>query len=406
MKIAVKIIQFMMFAGIIIITSCNELPDGQTPTAQTPPSPVMNVAVESMPGGAKITYDIPASDKDISYVKAEYTYKGEKHIVRTSVYTNYLVIEGLGSVEPVDVILYLVDHSENISTGVHVSFTPDTPPFEAIYESMELLPDFGGIKITWQNDTNTEIGITVFIEDSLGIMQEQDTHFSKEKKGKVVFRGYELKEYHFAAHLTDKWGNISGTKNAYITPLFERLLDKSKFFEVALPGDNTSVNNNRPLKNCWDGDIGIIWHTVEGQFMPFPMYVTIDLGVLALISRMSFRARTNYYYYNHTWKTFEVWAAKDYKRDMPVEYWTSEEWKTDGDWSLLADCEVKRPSGNPEATSTVTGEDLEYGQRGYEFEPQGDNQNERFRYLRIVIKSTWATGAMHMAEFYFYGWDL
>jgi hypothetical protein len=191
-----------------------------------------------------------------------------------------------------------------------------------------------------------------------------------------------------------------------VTPLPERELDKSKFLEVGLPGDNISTSGSRPLKNCWDGSVDVIWHTLQGAFMPFPMYVTIDLGILAQISRMKFRARTGYYYSSLAWRKFEVWAAKDYKRDMPEEYWTGEEWKNDGDWSLLADCEVKRPSGNPEMIGTPTGEDLEYAQSGFEFESQGDNQSEHYRYLRIIIKETWTSGGMHMAEFYFYGWDL
>lgn len=403
MKIAVKIIQLMMFAGIILITSCNELPYAQTPTDQTPPSPLMNVSVESIPGGAKIAYDVPASDKDISYVKAEYTYKGEKRIVRTSIYTNYLIIEGLGSVEPVDIVLYLVDHSENTSTGVHVSFTPDTPPFEAIYESMELLSDFGGIKIIWKNDTNTEIGITIFIEDSLGIMQEQETRFSKEQKGEIVFRGYEVKEYHFAARITDKWGNVSGTKNAHIIPLYERLLDKSKYYEVALPGDNISVNGGRYLRNTWDGNLTTIWVTDYTQLLyNFPEYFTIDLGVKAKMSRLVCWTRPNFYYDNYAIRTFEVWGAEEYKQDMPQSYWTGADWKND--WEKLDDYEIKRPSGNTAPISSPTGEDLAAAQKGFEFSVPLEAKN--LRYLRFVVKTIWSAGAgIVMAEFSFYGDD-
>jgi hypothetical protein len=190
-----------------------------------------------------------------------------------------------------------------------------------------------------------------------------------------------------------------------VTPLPERELDKSKFLEVALPGDNTSFESS-PLRNAWDGNTGNQWHTVEGRFMPFPMYITIDLGTYAQISRMKFRSRTDFYYSNHTWRTFEVWAASEYKHDMTEEYWTGEEWKTDGDWSFLVDCEVKRPSGIPDAIANPSGADLEYAQSGFEFSPEGDNMAERFRYLRVIIKSCWAPGGMHMSEFYFYGWDL
>ncbi|MDR3245771.1 MAG: DUF4959 domain-containing protein [Prevotellaceae bacterium] len=397
-------------AGLIIsisfmILSCTDAPIGQTPTDSTPPSDVKNLEVQSRPGGALLSYIVPA-ENDISYVKCEYMYNGEKHVVRSSVYNKSLVIEGLGTEEPLTFTVYVVDHSENASPGISKTFTPGPPQWKAIIESVELLPVPGGVSVTWLNETATEIGVAVFIEDSLGNFVEKSTRYSKNIEGMFSFRPFDTIEYRFGVRITDKWGNVSDMKIGSVTPLAEREFDKSKFFELALPGDNISVNNSRPLKNCWDGKTDVIWHTVEGQYMPFPMYITIDIGVLAQISRMKFRSRTDYFYSNHSWKTFEVWAASDYKRDMPEEYWTGEEWKTDGDWSLIADCEVKRPSGNPDAIAKPSGEDLAYAQSGFEFESQGDSSGERFRYLRVVIKSTWASGAMHMSEFYFYGWDL
>jgi hypothetical protein len=397
---------FYIIVAIAItgMVSCTEPPLGQTSTDNVPPPPVSNVDIESLPGGAKITYDLPANEKDISYVKAEYTSNGQKGIVRSSIYNNYLFIEGLGSVEPVDVTVYVVDHSENISPGVSKTFTPDTPPWETIFASVQMLPVFGGVSITWTNDTETEIGVTVFAEDSTGVLREGRTQYSKDRYGELSFRGYAPVECKFAVRITDKWGNVSNIKEGVVTPLYERLLDKDKFLEVALPGDNISVNNNRPLRNCWDNSESVIWHTVEGQFMPFPMYFTIDLGVEVKFSRMTLRARTNYYYVNHTFRTFEVWGAKDYKRNMPEEYWRyGDVWKTDGDWEMLGDYEIKRPSGATEPAGNPGGEDSAFGQAGYMFNVP--IEKETLRYLRFVIKSTWSSGALHMAEFYFYGDD-
>jgi hypothetical protein len=347
---------------------------------------------------------LPTDEKDISYVKCEYIYKGEKWTVRSSVYTNYLFIEGLGSVDPVDVTLYVVDHSENVSAGESKTFIPDTPPIETIFASIEMLPNFGGVSIRWTNETETEIGITVFAEDSTGVLREGDTQFSRELHGELSFRGYDPVACRFAIRITDKWGNVSTVKEEVVTPLFEVPLDKSKFMAVELPGDNISINNNRPLRNCWDGNDEVIWHTVEGQFMPFPMYFTIDLGQIVKFSRMRLRARTGYYFANHTFRTLEVWGAQDYRRDMPEEYWRyNDEWKTDGDWELLGNYEIKRPSGLTEPTRNPGDEDTAFGQAGYSFNVPIESKS--LRYLRFVIKTTWASGALHMAEFYFWGDD-
>ena len=60
---------------IVSITSCDEEKIGQTPTDNIPPQPISNVSVESLPGGAKISYELP-QETDISYVKGEYLFQG------------------------------------------------------------------------------------------------------------------------------------------------------------------------------------------------------------------------------------------------------------------------------------------------------------------------------------------
>jgi hypothetical protein len=400
-----RLFYIIIVAAIAGTVSCTEPPLGQTSTDGTPPASALNVKAEPLPGGAMINYEISPQDKDISYVKCEYAYRGEKWTVRSSIYNDFLLIEGIGSVEPISYTVYVVDHSENVSPGVSGTFTPDTPPIETIFASVEMLPNFGGVSIMWTNETETEIGITVFAEDSIGVMREGRTQYSKDLNGELTFRGYDPVECRFAVRITDKWGNVSSVKEEAITPLFERLLDREKFAAVELPGDNTSLNSNpRPLRNCWDGDDETIWHTGEGSFMPFPMYFTVDLGVEVQFSRMRLVSRRGYYYNNHTFKTFEVWGAKDYKRNMPEEYWRyGDVWKTDGDWEMLGDYEVKRPSGAMDPIGNPSGEDLALAQAGFPFNVPIDRKT--LRYLRFVIKTSWSSGALHMAEFYFYGDD-
>jgi hypothetical protein len=384
---------------VIIMTSCSELSFVQPPVDDVPPPPLSNVQVESLPGGGKITYDLPDTDRDILYVKGEYMFQGTKKTVRSSVYNNFLIIEGLGSVEPIEVTLYLVDHSENVSTPVTKSFIPDTPPLQTIFESINMMADFGGLTIKWQNVLGLEIGITVFVEDSLGILREGKTEYSAQKQGQIAFRGYDPVERRFAIYITDKWGNISDTAEITVTPLFEKMLDKGKFLEVGLPGDNTTTSNNRPLKLVWDNNYTNIWCTAYPSVIPLPNYVTIDLGVTARISRMRMFARSGYYYRHYNWKTFEAWGAKEYKPNMSVDYWVGDVWKAD--WEMLGDYEFVKPSGSPMGVDTA--EDIQFQDAGFEFAVPLESQT--CRYLRFVIKEPWADGGLHMAEFDFWGDD-
>jgi hypothetical protein len=397
---------------LIFAVSCVEPPFGQTSVDSVPPPPVSdNVDIVPTSGGAIITYELPANENDISYVKCEYVHNGENYTVRSSVYTNSLIIEGLGSVEPISFTLYVVDHSENVSTGVTKTFTPETPLWQTIFESLEIQADFGGVGITWTNETQTEIGVTVYSQDSTGVLREGATRYFKDRDGEILFGGYDFVETTFAARIIDRWGNISPTKTVTVTPLYEAKLDNANWLEVGLPGDNTSTSNARPLKNCWDGNLAYssLWHTLEGQFMPFPMYITVDLGETVKFSKMILfpRQRADYFYNSHTFKKFEVWGAENYNHDMPIEYWVDPAhngysgWQQDGTWELLGDYEVKRPSGELGNTSSPTGADLEYGWSGYQFNVP--YTKKPLRYLRFVIKQTWGNGAMHMAEFYFFG---
>jgi len=193
---------------------------------------------------------------------------------------------------------------------------------------------------------------------------------------------------------------------AFRSSLSAKMLDKSKFVEMQLPGDNVSTSNSRPLPNIWDENTDIIWHS-EAPYLPgipFPHYVSIDLGIEAIVSHFKIWSRSGYYYSNHSWKTFEIWGATSYRTDQDEAYWTGEAWKSDG-WVKLADCEIRRPSGETEPIGNPTGEDLAVAQAGFDFEAPGIS----IRYLRFIIKSTWAsdTGntdyAMHMAEISVYG---
>ena len=234
-----KIFFTIMALLIVSITSCDEEKIGQTPTDNIPPQPISNVSVESLPGGAKISYELP-QETDISYVKGEYLFQGERRITRASVYNNYMIIEGLGNTNPVDITLYTVDHSENTSTPVKASFTPGIPPIHNIFTSMGLKADFGGINITWNNENKVEIGFTIYATNEKGIFEEGETFYTNQKDGSYSFRGYDSSERIFAFTITDKWGNISDTLKAAFTPLFEKELDKSKHKREVLPVDNNT----------------------------------------------------------------------------------------------------------------------------------------------------------------------
>lgn len=402
-----KKIFFISIVSLLFgLSSCSEESVGQTPTNKTPPSQVTNIQVESIPGGAKITYHLP-KETDISYVRGEYIYQGKKRVVRASAYSEAMIIEGLGSTEPVDITIYTVNHSEVTSEPYKTSFTPDTPPIITILESMKMLTDFGGVGIQWENKTGTEIGITLFNSNDDNEMEEGETYYTAVKDGEYSFRGYDTQERTFALCVTDKWGNVSDTIKSVHTPMYEALLDKSKHKQHLLPLDNNKSLGSWPFSALFNNVIGNNgWHTDGADRLP--LFFTIDLGVEAKLSRFKLWGRETYEYGHYNIKFFEVWGSVAPKIGKYEDYWEDpnnleeepgENWETDGTWELLGDFYTFKPSGE---MTPVTNDDRTYAKNGFEFTIPLDKKN--VRYLRFKMKANWSGGKdVHISELSFWG---
>lgn len=396
-----KIGSYIAGLGIMLmIYSCDEERIGQNPVDSTPPAPITNAQAEPMPGGAKITYDLP-DETDISYVKCEYMFKGEKKIIRASIYLNYLYIEGLGEIVPCEYTLYLVDHSENVSTPVTGSFTPLEPPHQTIFKSIEMEPDFGGVVIRWKNETNIMIGAFLLVLDENGEWFEYDLTFSTLSEDKRSIRGYPVEDRYFGVTLLDQYGNTSDTFKMEALPLYEKQLDKKKFRNAALLGDNYTNHNNRPIENIWDGNTGVIWHSVPTAGFTPPQYFTIDLGIEAKLSRLMVWNRPDGFIFSqHNLHYFEVWGTKELKHPASDEYWRTGDWRDD--WILLGDFEEIKPSGLPDGQSNADDEAATKAGCEFIFESGAGD----IRYIRFVVKETWQrTAALHIAEVTVFGDD-
>jgi hypothetical protein len=394
----------------IWISSCTETQIGQPPVDDVPPPPVTNVRVEPTPGGAIIRYDLP-NVTDISYVKGEYWFQGAPKIARASTMNNYMEIDGLGSIAPVEITLYVVDHSENVSTPEKVSFSPAQPPIESIFKSLDVVPDWGGVQVLWDNPTGAEIGFTVYVADSVGEFDAGTTVFSRAKTGAETFRNLpDLSERRFGVSLLDKWGNTTPIREWVVTPKFEEMMDRTKLSQFQIPWDNTSDQGGQYFHEMFDGDYisngSTSWHTLENQPLTaygftVPVMFTIDLGGEVTLSRFLWwqgRWADYFLYGHHNPRTWEVWGTtKTPDLSLPIEYW-KDEWKAD--WTKFADCEIIRPSSVDETLGDA--DDKAAADAGHEFFMPLTS----VRYLRFVVTSTWGAGrndntiTIHEIEFY------
>lgn len=391
---------WLMTALLLFFTACDEARVGQNPIDNIPPSPVANVQVEELPGGARISYDIP-DETDISYAICEYMFKGEKKVARSTIYNNFIIVEGLAEIAPCEFTLYLVDHSENKSKPYVDSFTPLEPPYQTIFKTIAMEPDFGGVVIRWENETKALIGAFLYGMNDEGEWEEKDLVYSSSLEGKQSIRGYNTDERFFGVSLIDKFGNTTDTLIVSATPLYEKELDKKKFKDGHLMGDNYTSHTSRPINFIWDGTLSNIWHTSPSAGFTPPQTFTIDLGIEAQLSRMMIWNRQDGFHFGqHFPRYFEVWGTAELSHDINNAYWQGIEWQKE--WVLLGDFEVIKPSGLPVGNNTA--EDIAAAAAGAEFvfEPGAGD----IRYLRFVVKETWArTAALHIAEVNIYGDD-
>ena len=111
----------------------------------------------------------------------------------------------------------------------------------------------------------------------------------------------------YSVHLPeDGIETFNASKRNYIVPIFERMLDKSKFIEGKLAGDNTTNSGNRPLPLIWNNNYWDIWvaDIIRGSM---PQYFTINLGVTAYLSRLVFFTREFFPYELNNIRLFNVW---------------------------------------------------------------------------------------------------
>lgn len=116
MKVHIKYITLTALTACLALSmnSCEKDAVGQTPTDNIAPGKVTNVQIQSIPGGARITYDLP-TDPDLLYVKAIWIVNGVEKNNTASLNSRTLDVKGFGSTDPQTVRLYSVDRSQNLS---------------------------------------------------------------------------------------------------------------------------------------------------------------------------------------------------------------------------------------------------------------------------------------------------
>ncbi|MGE7777546.1 DUF5000 domain-containing lipoprotein [Chitinophaga sp. NPDC101104] len=399
-----KLIAFSISLSALIISACREEhPLGPLYDDPTPPGLVSNVKVTATPGGALLTYSLP-KDKNLLYVVAEVqTRAGVLRQFKSSFHTNQIKIQGLGDTSEYKVKLYSVNGAEVRSAAVETGIKPLLPPFMSVFKTLKLVADFGGVRLDYINPEKQTLEVVLLGPDSLKKFSQINITNVSADTGYHNFRGLPAEKAKFGVFLRDRWGNVSDTLLAELTPYFEKQLEKNKFRSNHLPGDGKlSVQWNITYESIWDGrwssDFNMPYDGSGNNWMNLdtnepglaPVSVTIDMGVKAQLSR--FRINHYYRYIHKDMKRYEIWGSNN---PAPDGSWDS--------WTLLTTYEQKKPSGLGYAV--YNDEDAQAWVKG----DQGDIPSNKpaVRYIRIRCLENWlGNGNLSLTELTLWGQPL
>lgn len=391
----IKILHYTLSISFLLLYSCVDTLEPAPSRTGNKPSPLINYQVQSIAGGAIITYDVP-NDPDIRYVKAVYKLAdGSVRENKASIYKNSITVDGFTSAGEYEVDLVTVAVGEVESDPKKIKITTQTAPFiktlESINTADNIKPTFGGLQFSFKNETQAPLIIHVLTKNENGHWETAKNFYTKLLEGTFNVRGYESIEREFAIYISDRWNNKSDTIIAKLTPVYEVMIDKSLFKTYNLPTDTYTAHNSFfSTQVLWDGNNRVestIFHTAPGTGIP--QHFTFDMGVPAMLSRFLMYSRLNHEYrFNHP-KVFELWGSNSPNPDGSWESWT-----------LLGTYNSIKPSGLP--LNEFTADDITYARAGEEFNIE--NQQEPFRYLRWRTLDTWGGNSdVALGELTFYG---
>lgn len=326
--------------------------------------------------------------KILLYVKAVYQLDNAVQAdVKASLYTNQLKIEGFGNTKEREIKLYAVDRSGNESDPVTVKIQPLVPPIFAIFEKIKLQTDFGGVRISWLNETAANISI-ILLHKVSGEYVPVEAIYTKRKEGIQSVRGMESKESEFGLVIKDRWDNATDTLFATLTPLFEMKVPTEKIRPYTQKGDTPDAWG-WVLFNLWDDNVNTGFHT--GPDTPLPHRFTFQLvdGPVK-ISRFKVVPRRNeFYYINGHLRKIELFGSNNPAVDGSYEGWQS-----------MGQFESTKPSKLP--FGEISNEDIEYANNGEEFSV--DPSLPAFKYFRLKMLETWSGGIpCHLMELPMWG---
>lgn len=277
------LIQIGLFALVLFVAVACDKDDNDS----IPPEMVENITVTPDYGALLFKWNNPA-DEDLYYVDIAFSdSKGNARSVKTSLYADSVLVDGFSDTQEYLFEVTAYDRNGNASSSQMVKGTPLEPAFLSVMSTVQVVPDFGGAKISWNNITGKKVVVRVNYQDNDGA--KQSVAFDSESgAGEGFISGLNAEEKDFVVVVADVKDNSSDPKTFTMTPLFEEKLDKSNWTVIDLSTEEPGEGAPNGLASAaLDDNLGTFWHTSWATYgQPgYPHYFTVDMGSVVTISR-------------------------------------------------------------------------------------------------------------------------
>lgn len=352
-------------------------------TDMTKPGVVTNIRVENVNGAAKIIYTLPNSE-NLLYVLARYPIN-DNHIRETkaSYYTDTIFVDGFARDKEYEVTLYAVSRANVMSDPVVVKVHPTTPNYVLINSQLNITPDFGGANFFGLNINRAPLAMHLLVyNETTQKYEEQEPEYVSTDTIDISIRNLPPTPHKVGVYTTDRFGNVSDTIFKTVTPLFETLLDKSKFFTYRLPTD-APIGYGWEFRYFFDGNFGDPgWHTLSA-----PKTIgTFGLGVSAKISRFVIWQRPSEFYGYQNTRRFTLWgSSSDAPADVTLPT-NSAEGTVAGDWVNMGNFVFPNPPSGL-LPSQANAADMEFVSKGVNFKMP--RLAPAVKYIRYECTQTW-----------------
>ena len=400
----INILYSTLALSVICMASCQKKDDYRTPDSsdKTKPGIVTKVTVKNFKGGAVLTYALP-DNNNLLYVVADYKINGTvARQTKSSFFLDTIRVDGFQYSKDYTVTLHAVTRANIQSDPVTVTVHPDTPYYQSIRKSLKLAADFGGINIQAMNHDKKSVSVNLVTIDPVDKkFVITDRHFTFTDTIAYAVRGFNPNPTKFGVYVTDQFGNVSDTSIVTLTPLYETMLDKKKFYTYPMNSDGfigyggillylwDGLTKEGPGSSPWQTTVGATYKRSQGTF---------GLGASYKLSHFVMYCR-GYGYANP--KNFTIWGSS---KDNPQDAETVKGSKLGtviGDWVVLGTYHFPDPpSGLPQGSTNDA--DQAFIDRGVSFDVPFSSPTTK--YIRIVVDDTWfGLQYTYVQELTFYG---